>query len=94
MLTLFFFSRMFYFGEPNRRSGVSGRYRPSLSMVSFHRNLEKPIGALNEQKLERYLENEECQQTDKYLYGSFFSTSLFVFFYLVRLEPYSTMGTY
>lgn len=38
------------------------------------------------------MENEACQETEKFLYGSFFSTSLFVFFYLVRLEPYSTMG--
>lgn len=65
-----------------------------LSNPAVYRNLERPIGAINESKLERYMENEACQQTEKYLYGSFFSTSLFVFFYLVRLEPYSTMGTF
>lgn len=58
-----------------------------------YRNMGLPIGALNKEKLERYMENSKIhEEEEEYLYGSFLSTSMFVFYYLVRIEPFSSLA--
>lgn len=61
---------------------------------NIYRDLRKPIGALNEEKLSKYLEKLETHSSEvgpRYLYGSHYSTSLFLLYYLVRMEPFSTL---
>lgn len=68
-----------------------------LTNPDIYRDLSKPIGALNPDKLRRYKEKykNEVQNNERIgercLYGSHYSTSLFIFYYLVRLEPYSSL---
>ncbi|GAB0089168.1 protein FAN [Sergentomyia squamirostris] len=51
------------------------------------RDLSKPIGALNPDRLERIIERFEEMGHPKFLYGSHYSTPGFVLFYLVRKYP-------
>lgn len=51
------------------------------------RNLSKPIGALNPERLNRLLERAEEMPSPKFIYGSHYSAPGFVLFYLVRLHP-------
>jgi hypothetical protein len=63
-----------------------------LADPSVFRDLSRPVGAVNPQKLRRYKEKYRMDQgNERCLYGSHYSTSLFVFYFLVRLEPYSSL---
>lgn len=53
-----------------------------------YRDLSKPIGALNEVRLQRLLERYDEMSHPKFLYGSHYSTPGFVLFYLVRKYPH------
>jgi len=66
-----------------------------LDSLNTYRDLTKPIGALNQAKLERFYEKYQLQNEDTgiYLYGSHFSTSLFIYYFLVRMEPFSSLRT-
>lgn len=52
------------------------------------RDLSKPIGALNEVRLQRLLERYHEMSSPKFLYGSHYSTPGFVLYYLARLYPH------
>lgn len=64
-----------------------------LRNPEIFRDLSKPIGALNPAKFRKYEENwrEASSSEEKFLYGSHYSTSLFLMYYLVRIEPFSTL---
>ncbi|XP_034776993.2 protein FAN [Acipenser ruthenus] len=51
------------------------------------RNLSKPVGALNEERLERLLERYRDMPDPKFIYGSHYSSPGYVLFYLVRVAP-------
>ena len=53
-----------------------------------YRDLTKPIGALNEERLERLKERTLEMPEPKFLYGSHYSAPGFVIFYLVRKYPH------
>ena len=59
-----------------------------------YRDLSKPIGALNPQRLEgyrqRYNSLPDDDGTPKFLYGTHYSSAETVLFYLIRLEPFTT----
>jgi WD40 repeat protein len=60
-----------------------------------YRDLSKPIGALNADRLEYFKErynsmppaNEDCGIPPPFLYGTHYSTPAYVLFYLVRVAP-------
>lgn len=58
-----------------------------LNNTQVYRNLSKPIGALNPERLKRLLERSEEMPSPKFIYGSHYSAPGFVLFYLVRLYP-------
>ncbi|XP_059617028.1 protein FAN-like [Phlebotomus argentipes] len=58
-----------------------------LTNPKTFRDLKKPIGALNPERLERLLERFDEMADPKFLYGSHYSTPGFVLFYLVRKYP-------
>ena len=64
-----------------------------LTNPDIYRDLDKPIGALNPEKLRRYKEKyrSESHNSERCLYGSHYSASLIIFYYLVRLEPFSSL---
>ncbi|KAJ3103821.1 Neurobeachin-like protein 1 [Phlyctochytrium planicorne] len=67
-----------------------------LNDPSIYRDLSKPIGALNENRLEQYLERfrqfeDPSGTVKKFLYGTHYSTSAAVLFYLLRLEPFASL---
>ncbi|KAJ8303155.1 hypothetical protein KUTeg_019551 [Tegillarca granosa] len=51
------------------------------------RDLSKPIGALNPERLERMKERYTDMPEPKFLYGSHYSTPGYVLFYLARIAP-------
>lgn len=55
-----------------------------LSDFGIYRDLSKPIGAQNPDKLKRFKEIFKINM-GTHFYGSHYSTSLFVLYYLVRL---------
>lgn len=59
-----------------------------LNDPKVYRDLSKPIGALNEIRLQRLIERYEEMSHPKFLYGSHYSTPGFVLFYLVRMYPH------
>jgi Beige/BEACH domain/WD domain, G-beta repeat len=69
-----------------------------LSDPRVYRDLSKPVGALNsdrlEQLLERYNELElfGFTEAEKFLYGSHYSSPGIVLHYLIRQEPFTTMA--
>ncbi len=71
---------------------------PELDLSDYfaYRDLSKPIGALNPERLERYkhrFENYEdpTGRTSPFMYGSLYSNPGAVLFYLLRLEPFTTL---
>jgi hypothetical protein len=59
------------------------------------RDLSKPIGAINPDRLNYFLERyssfeDPNGEITKFLYGSHYSSSATVMFYLLRLEPFTT----
>jgi len=51
------------------------------------RNLQKPIGALNEDRLQGFRRRYEQMPENKFLYGTHYSTPGFVLFYTIRVAP-------
>ncbi|KAH3757032.1 binding protein [Pelomyxa schiedti] len=66
-----------------------------LSDPSVFRDLSKPVGALNQERLEHYwrryreIEQDRSSTVDPFLYGSHYSTIGSVLYWLIRLEPFS-----
>ncbi|KAL0274091.1 UNVERIFIED_CONTAM: hypothetical protein PYX00_006608 [Menopon gallinae] len=52
------------------------------------RDLKKPIGAINEERLERLKERRMEMPEPKFLYGSHYSAPGFILFYLIRKYPH------
>ncbi|XP_056631218.1 protein FAN-like isoform X3 [Diorhabda sublineata] len=59
-----------------------------LTDPSNYRDLSKPVGALNEIRLNRLLDRYQEMTVNKFLYGSHYSTPGFVLYYLARLYPH------
>ncbi|TSL34539.1 Protein FAN [Bagarius yarrelli] len=57
-----------------------------LNPASF-RDLTKPVGALNKERLERLLERYKDMPEPRFMYGSHYSSPGYVLFYLVRVAP-------
>ncbi|GFS54697.1 protein FAN [Nephila pilipes] len=58
-----------------------------LDDESIYRDLTKPVGALNEERLKRLKDRYNEMAEPKFLYGSHYSTPGFVLYYLVRKMP-------
>jgi factor associated with neutral sphingomyelinase activation len=58
-----------------------------LTNPDVFRDLSKPIGALNDARLNGFLERREQQTGQKYLYGTHYSSPFYVVGYLVRQFP-------
>lgn len=66
-----------------------------LNRPETFRDLTKPVGALDDKRLKILQERSQYIRTegyDEYLYGSHYSTSGHVLYYLLRLEPFSTLA--
>uniref|UniRef100_A0A4W4DVK5 Neutral sphingomyelinase (N-SMase) activation associated factor n=1 Tax=Electrophorus electricus TaxID=8005 RepID=A0A4W4DVK5_ELEEL len=57
-----------------------------LNPASF-RDLSKPVGALNTERLERLLDRYRDMPEPRFMYGSHYSSPGYVLFYLVRVAP-------
>ncbi|KAL2621191.1 hypothetical protein R1flu_001396 [Riccia fluitans] len=67
----------------------------NLDDPNVYRDLSKPIGALNTTRLEKFLEryeNFDDPVIPKFHYGSHYSSAGTVLYYLVRMEPFSTLA--
>lgn len=68
-----------------------------LNDPAVYRDLSKPVGALNEERLQSFLERYESmvEMQDAegvmppFMYGTHYSTPGYVLHYLVRTEPYT-----
>ena len=64
------------------------------NLLTF-RDLSKPIGALNKTKLKRIKKNIMLQDYDTlkdlYLYNSGYSSPLYIYHWLLRVEPFTTL---
>ncbi|EFC36198.1 predicted protein [Naegleria gruberi] len=64
-----------------------------LSDPNTFRDLKKPMGALNEKRLEKIIQQYEnlkdVEDQIPYHYGSHYSTPIAVSYYLVRMEPFT-----
>ena len=67
-----------------------------LSSPSTFRDLSKPVGALDEKRLQFFLERYDTLTADPdippFHYGSHYSSAGTVLFYLIRLEPFTAMN--
>lgn len=65
-----------------------------LSNPSVYRDLSKPVGALNEKRLDQFIERFECmpQNNLSFLYGTHYSCAAYVLYYLVRIEPFTKLS--
>lgn len=67
-----------------------------LNDASIYRDLSKPIGALNPQRLENFLQRyESLSETDAdkgFLYGSHYSSAATVLYFLIRMEPFTSLA--
>ncbi|XP_065759071.1 protein FAN [Muntiacus reevesi] len=69
---------------------VIGDYSSSeldLSNPETFRDLSKPVGALNQERLERLLARYQEMPEPRFMYGSHYSSPGYVLFYLVRIAP-------
>ncbi|XP_023573448.1 protein FAN isoform X2 [Octodon degus] len=68
---------------------VSDYFSPSLDLSNpgTFRDLSKPVGALNKERLERLLARYREMPAPKFMYGSHYSSPGYVLFYLVRIAP-------
>ncbi|EWS71207.1 beige/BEACH domain protein (macronuclear) [Tetrahymena thermophila SB210] len=65
----------------------------NLNNLQIYRNLQYPLGKLNEMRYREYLEKYEVLGDSKYgFYGSHFSTAVHIIYYLIRIEPFSSLG--
>ncbi|KAI9331227.1 BEACH domain-containing protein [Zopfochytrium polystomum] len=67
-----------------------------LSDPAVYRDLSKPIGALDPQRLKQYIERYEGFEdpsglVKKFMYGTHYSSSATVLFYLLRMEPFTSL---
>lgn len=66
-----------------------------LSDMKVYRDLTKPVGALNPERLaqliDRYHDLDGFPEEEKFLYGSHYSSPGVVLHYLIRQEPYTSM---
>ncbi|KAH3755963.1 beach protein [Pelomyxa schiedti] len=65
----------------------------SLDNPATFRDLSKPIGALNPERLDHFIDRYERfsdPTIPPFYYGSHYSSAGFVLFYLIRLEPFTT----
>ncbi|ORX99376.1 beach-domain-containing protein [Basidiobolus meristosporus CBS 931.73] len=65
-----------------------------LSDPNVYRDLSKPVGALNETRLQQFVErynyfDDPC--IPKFHYGTHYSSAASVAFYLIRLEPFTSI---
>ncbi|XP_030409006.1 protein FAN isoform X2 [Gopherus evgoodei] len=58
-----------------------------LTQPETFRDLSKPVGALNKERLERLLTRYREMPEPKFMYGSHYSSPGYVLFYLVRVAP-------
>uniref|UniRef100_A0A8C0KTX4 Protein FAN n=1 Tax=Canis lupus dingo TaxID=286419 RepID=A0A8C0KTX4_CANLU len=58
-----------------------------LSNPGTFRDLSRPVGALNKERLERLLARYQEMPEPKFMYGSHYSSPGYVLFYLVRIAP-------
>ena len=67
-----------------------------LDDPSVFRDLGKPVGALNEERLKQFVERYESladdPDTPPFHYGSHYSSSPIVLFFLLRMEPYTKLA--
>jgi hypothetical protein len=64
-----------------------------LNDPKVYRDLSKPVGALEPKRLQQFLDRWENFNDDnipKFLYGSHYSSTGIVLFYLTRLEPFTS----
>ncbi|KAK6918481.1 Neurobeachin/BDCP, DUF4704, partial [Dillenia turbinata] len=67
----------------------------NLSDPSSYRDLSKPVGALNANRLKKFQErysNFDDPTIPKFHYGSHYSSAGMVLYYLVRMEPFTTLS--
>uniref|UniRef100_J3M096 BEACH domain-containing protein C2 n=1 Tax=Oryza brachyantha TaxID=4533 RepID=J3M096_ORYBR len=67
----------------------------NLDDPSTYRDLSKPIGALNPERLEKFQERYSTFEDPiipKFHYGSHYSSAGTVLYYLFRVEPYTTLA--
>ncbi|KAI8919981.1 hypothetical protein DFJ77DRAFT_223151 [Powellomyces hirtus] len=67
-----------------------------LTDLSIYRDLSKPIGALDDARLQQYLErynafDDPTGRIKKFHYGTHYSSAASVLFYLLRLEPFTSL---
>ncbi|XP_068199670.1 protein FAN [Antennarius striatus] len=58
-----------------------------LTNAAIFRDLSKPVGALNKERLDRLLERYRAMPDPPFMYGSHYSSPGYVLFYLVRVAP-------
>ncbi|NXK95568.1 FAN protein, partial [Formicarius rufipectus] len=58
-----------------------------LTKPETFRDLSKPVGALNKERLDRLLTRYQEMTEPKFMYGSHYSSPGYVLFYLVRVAP-------
>eukprot|EP00271_Cylindrocystis_brebissonii_P011984 TRINITY_DN3000_c2_g1_i1.p1 TRINITY_DN3000_c2_g1~~TRINITY_DN3000_c2_g1_i1.p1 ORF type:complete len:2905 (-),score=592.76 TRINITY_DN3000_c2_g1_i1:326-8950(-) len=66
-----------------------------LKNPATFRDLSKPVGALEERRFDTFLEryqNFNDPDIPSFFYGSHYSTAGIVLFYLIRLEPFSSLN--
>ena len=67
-----------------------------LDKPEVYRDLSKPIGALNEERLEGFMERYNAMEEDgpipRFMYGSHYSNVGTVLNFLVRLEPFAELA--
>ncbi|KAM6171056.1 protein FAN isoform 4-T4 [Erethizon dorsatum] len=68
---------------------ISDYFSPNLDLSNpgTFRDLSKPVGALNKERLERLLTRYLEMPGPKFMYGSHYSSPGYVLFYLVRIAP-------
>ncbi|EAX92878.1 Beige/BEACH domain containing protein [Trichomonas vaginalis G3] len=64
-----------------------------LNSPASYRDLSKPIGVLDEERLEVMMERSKStdDEENNYLYGSFYSSAAVVIGFLVRMEPFTSL---
>ena len=66
-----------------------------LSDPRVYRDLTKPVGALDQERLKKFIDRYhsfEDEMIPKFHYGSHYSSSGIVLFYLLRLEPFAGLA--
>ena len=69
-----------------------------LNLRSSYRDLSKPMGALGEKRAKEFrsryqeVKSLEDPMTPPFHYGTHYSTSAYILYYFVRMEPFSQMS--